>query len=157
MLRMDVEDAEVIKQHAAREYPNECCGALVGLVAGEAKQVREVVPLPNLRSDPQRSREFVPLEDPGHESARNRYFIDPIDLLRVVKSARAQGLEVVGYYHSHPDQPAQPSTHDRELAWPGYCYLIVAVIHGKPGEMTCWKLAGDGRAFEPEPLEWVKP
>jgi hypothetical protein len=97
------------------------------------------------------------LEDPRCESARNRYFIDPIDLLRVIKDARSRDLEILGYYHSHPDQPAQPSTHDRELAWPGYSYLIVEVLGGEPQEMTCWVLPGEGGRFAPEPVEWLKP
>jgi proteasome lid subunit RPN8/RPN11 len=155
MLRLDSKHAEAIRQHAIGDYPCECCGVLLGLVEGDLRRVRDVVPLPNLRIDPQRSGGLLPLEDPEHESARNRYFIDPIDLLRVMKEARARGLKVVGYYHSHPDQPAQPSSHDRELAWPGYSYMIVAVEHGAPGELTSWLLPADGGAFEPEPLELV--
>ena len=155
LIRLDSKHAEAIRQHALRDYPRECCGVLLGSTGGGEKLVREVIPLPNLRNDPQRSGEFMPSKDPEHESARNRYFIDPIDLLRVVKEGRSRGLEVVGYYHSHPDQPAQPSTHDRELAWAGYSYLIVAVQHGEPREMTCWNVAGDNCLFEPETLELV--
>jgi proteasome lid subunit RPN8/RPN11 len=157
MLRLDLKQAEAIKQHAVREYPCECCGVLLGSASGGEKLVRNVIPLPNLRRDLPRSGELLPLEDPEHESARNRYFIDPVDLLRVVKVGRSRGLEVVGYYHSHPDQPAQPSAHDRELAWPGYSYLIVTVEHGKPGEVTCWVLPGDRDAFEPEAMELLEP
>jgi proteasome lid subunit RPN8/RPN11 len=157
MLRLNREQADAIRQHAAREYPSECCGVLLGRAEGEVKRVREAVVLPNVRIDPQRAVELLPLKDPEHESARNRYFIDPFDLLRVAKDGRARGLEILGYYHSHPDQPAQPSAHDHELAWPGYSYLIVEVRGGEPQQMTCWRLAGDGRAFEPEPLEWVEP
>jgi proteasome lid subunit RPN8/RPN11 len=157
MLRLSWEQAEAIRQHAIREYPHECCGVLLGSAAGEAKRVREVVPLPNLRADPERSGALLPLEDPRCESARNRYFIDPIDLLRVVKDARSRDLEILGYYHSHPDQPAQPSAHDRELAWPGYSYLIVEVLGGEPQEMTCWVLPDEGGAFKPQPIEWLNP
>ena len=157
MLRLDSKHAEAIRQHAVRDYPRECCGILLGSAEGDLKRVRDVVPLPNLRSDPQRSGELLPLADPEHESARNRYFVDPMDLLRVVKEARTRGLDVVGYYHSHPDQPAQPSAHDREMAWPRYSYLIVAIEHGEPRELTCWVLPGNSDVFEPEPLELVKP
>ena len=157
MLRLDSKHAEAIRQHAVWDYPRECCGVLLGSAEGGVERVIEVVPLPNLRSDPKRSGELLPLRDPEHESARNRYFIDPIDLLRVMKEASTRGLKVVGYYHSHPDQPAQPSTHDRELAWPGYSYLIVAVEQGEPGELTCWTLPGDSDVFEPEPMELLKP
>jgi len=156
VLRLDSKHAEAIRQHAVRDYPRECCGVLLGSAEGDLKRVCDVVPLPNLRSDPQRSGELLPLEDPEHESARNRYFIDPIDLLRVVKEARTRGLEVVGYYHSHPDQPAQPSAHDRELARPGYSYLIVTVEQGEPGLLTCWVLPGGAGDFVPETLEFLK-
>ena len=156
VLRLDSKHAEAIRQHALRDYPRECCGVLLGSAGGGEKLVRDVIPLPNLRNDPQRSGEMPPLEDPEHVSARNRYFIDPIDLLRVVKEARARGLEIAGFYHSHPDQPAQPSTHDRTLAWPGYSYLIVTVERGEPREMTCWVLPAESHAFEPEPMELRK-
>ena len=157
MLKLDSKHAEAIRQHALRDYPRECCGVLLGSAEGDLKRVLDVVPFANLRSNPQRSGKLLPLEDPDHESARNRYLIDPIDLLRVVKEARTRGLAVVGYYHSHPDQPARPSRYDRELAWPGYAYLILAVEHGAPGEMTCWVLPGDGGAFEREDMELLKP
>ena len=157
MLRLGSKHAEAIRQHALRDYPHECCGVMLGMAGGGEKLVRDVIPLPNLRHDLQRSRELLPREDQEQKSARNRYLIDPIDLLRVVKEGRSRGLEVVGYYHSHPDQPASPSTHDHELAWPGYSYLIVTVEHGEPGEMTGWILPGDGGAFEPEPIELLRP
>jgi proteasome lid subunit RPN8/RPN11 len=156
MLRLCLEHAEAIKQHAVREYPGECCGVLLGSAGAGETLVRDVVPVPNLRRHPERTEEWLPPSDPEHESARDRYFIDPMDLLRVVQEARTRGLKVVGYYHSHPDQPAQPSGHDRELAWPGYSYLIVAVHHGEPGEMTCWNVVGGNGPFEPEPLELVE-
>jgi proteasome lid subunit RPN8/RPN11 len=157
MLKLDSKQAEAIRQHALRDYPCECCGVLLGSAEGDWKRVLEVVPLPNLRSDPQRSGKVLPLEDPEHESARSRYLIDPLDLLRVVKEARTRSLEVVGYYHSHPDQPARPSTHDRKLAWPGYSYLIATVEQGKPGALTCWVLPADGDAFELENMELLQP
>ena len=72
------------------------------------------------------------MEDPGRESERNRFLIDPLEQLRVEKDARARGLDVLGYYHSHPDHPARPSNYDREHAWPWYSYVIVSVQRGEP-------------------------
>jgi proteasome lid subunit RPN8/RPN11 len=144
---------EAIRQHAAREYPSECCGVLLGLADGSAKRVREVVALRNLRHDAARAQEFLPLADPWRESERNRYLIDPGDLLKVEKDARQRGLEVLGYYHSHPDHPARPSEYDREYAWPWCSYVIINVAAGRPGDYASWVLASDRSRFEPEPIE----
>lgn len=149
-LRLTEQQREAIRQHGAREYPNECCGILLGHTNGARKEVREVVPLKNLRADRDRAQKFVPLKDPGRESERNRYLIDPADQIKVEKDARARGIEVVGYYHSHPDHPARPSDYDREHAWPWYSYIIVSVQRGEPKELTCWVLSDDRGRFTPE-------
>ena len=114
-----------------RDYPHECCGFLVGRGDGETVTVSRTVPAANLRDD----------------SPRNRFEIDPGDLVQTDRAARAEGLGVVGFYHSHPDAPARPSEFDREHAWPGYCYAIVSVQAGQPKEMRNWKLAEDRQAF----------
>ena len=144
---------ESIRQHGAREYPSECCGVLLGKVEGTAKQVTEVVPLKNLRHDPARAQELLPLDDPGRETERNRFLIDPLDQLRVEKDARARGLDVVGYYHSHPDHPARPSVYDREHAWPWYSYVILSVEQGSPQDLTSWVLGEDRSSFSAEEVE----
>jgi len=73
--------------------------------------------------------------------------------LRVEKDARARGLEVLGYYHSHPDHPARPSEYDREHAWPWYSYLIVAVEKGVPRDSRSWVLSEDRSVFHAEQIE----
>ena len=93
---------EVIRQHGAKDYPSECCGILLGHADGDRKEVTEVVPLQNLRRDPERAQALLPLEAPGSESERNRFLIDPRDQIRVEKDARARGLEMLGYYHCIP-------------------------------------------------------
>jgi len=145
-----------IYQHGARDYPSECCGVLLGRVEGDAKHVAEVVGLKNLRHDPSRAQELLPVDDPGRETRRNRFLIDPLDQLRVEKDARTRRLEVLGYYHSHPDHPARPSIYDREHAWPWYSYVIVSVERGFARDLTCWVLAEDGRDFCPEQVEVVE-
>jgi proteasome lid subunit RPN8/RPN11 len=117
--------------------------------------VGEIVPLKNLRNDPVRAQELLPLDDPGRETERNRFLIDPLDQLRVEKEARVSGLEVLGYYHSHPDHPARPSNYDREHAWPWYSYLIVSVERGVAKDLTCWVMAEEGGMFYPEQVEVV--
>ena len=152
-LRLLPEQVDAIHRHAAAEYPNECCGALLGRADGAAKEVAEVVALSNLRHDAARAQELVPLEQPGRESERNRYLIDPREQLRIEKDARARGLSVLGYYHSHPDHPAAPSEYDREHAWPWYSYLIVSVERGDPRDTRSWVLVDDRSRFEAETLD----
>ncbi len=127
-----------IRAHGARAYPHECCGALLG-TSGEdgAKLVRTLLPLDNRREG---------------DAARTRFLITAEDVLWAMKQARAQGLDIIGYYHSHPDHPAQPSEFDREHAWPGYSYIIVAVAHGKPQDATSWVLADDRSRFLAEEM-----
>src|SRR5689334_18995272 len=69
------------------------------------------------------------------------------------KAANAQGLEVIGWYHSPPDHPARPSEYDREHAWPWYSYVIVSVRAGVAQEMTSWRLKNDRSEFEEERIE----
>jgi len=128
---------------------------LLGKVEGDAKHVAEVVALKNLRHDPNRAQELLPVDDPGRETERNRFLIDPLDQLRVEKDARARGLEVLGYYHSHPDHPARPSIYDRKHAWPWYSYVIISVEQGVPKDLTSWVLAEDRWAFRAEQVEIV--
>jgi proteasome lid subunit RPN8/RPN11 len=155
-LKLDHAQTEAIRRHGSNDYPNECCGVLLGSANGTSKEVHEVVGLLNLRSDPQRAQELLPLEQPGRESERNRFLIDPLEQLRVEKDARARGLDVLGYYHSHPDHPARPSEYDRDHAWPWYSYLIVSVERGEARDMTSWVLADDRSRFNPEQVDVMK-
>ena len=155
-LRVNEAQREAIRRHGARDYPSECCGVMLGTVNGVCKVVGEIVPLKNLRKDPARARQLLPLHDPAKETALNRFLLDPLDQLRVEKDARARGLEVLGYYHSHPDHPARPSFSDRENAWPWYSYVIVSVERGSAKDLTSWVLAEDGAMFCPEPVEVVE-
>lgn len=152
-LKLSRELEDKIRDHGARDYPNECCGVLLGQTNGDAKEVQEVVALQNLRTDSSRAQEILPVEDRGRETERNRFLIDPIEQLRVEKDARVRGLEVLGYYHSHPDHPARPSEYDREHAWPWYSYVILSVRAGRPEEITSWVLSDDRARFLAEPLD----
>lgn len=138
-LWMSKELAEQIRSHGASAYPHECCGALIGREAAgsEARQVLRLFPLVNRRDD----------------SPRNRFSVSAEDVRDAEKASLKQGLEVVGWYHSHPDHPATPSEFDREHAWPWYSYIIVSVQQGAPAEMTSWRLTDDRRDYLPEPIE----
>ena len=136
---------ERIGQHGAETFPHECCGALLGhdgafeeQAAGSlSREVLELFPLVNRRDD----------------SPRNRFAVTAEDVLAAEKAARKRGLDVVGWYHSHPDHPARPSQFDREHAWPWYSYIIVSVMSGKPADMTSWRLNDDRRDYTPERIE----
>ncbi len=132
-------DAE-IRAHGAADYPDECCGFLVGRADGEMVAVARTVPAANLRDD----------------SPRNRFEIDPGDLVKTDRAARAEGLGVVGFYHSHPAAPARPSEFDREHAWAGYCYVIVSVMSGQPKEMRSWRLTDDHAHFEEDEIQMTE-
>jgi proteasome lid subunit RPN8/RPN11 len=134
--------AEKIRAHGAETYPHECCGALLGRdsEAMDTNRVREVLAL-------------FPLVNRRDDSPRNRFSVTAEDVLAADKAAQAQKLEVVGWYHSHPDHPARPSQYDRDHAWPWYSYMIVSVQNGAPQHMTSWRLNDDRQEFSPEGIE----
>lgn len=123
-----------IRDHGARDYPHECCGAMLGSDMEAGRQVRSLFPLINRRDD----------------SPRNRFSITPEDFRAADRAASERGLDLIGWYHSHPDHPARPSEFDREHAWPWYSYVIVSVAAGAPQNLTSWRLLDDRTEFEPE-------
>jgi proteasome lid subunit RPN8/RPN11 len=134
-LHFSEEIARGIRDWGARDYPNETCGALLG-VDGERREVRALFPLTNRRDD----------------SPRNRFAVTAQDFKDAERAAAEQGLELIGWYHSHPDHPARPSEFDREHAWPWFSYIIVSVHAGKPLDMTSWRLADDRTHYLPEEI-----
>ena len=130
-------DLEAIGRHGEASYPEECCGFLIGRAGEEETVVERIVSVANERQD----------------SRHNRFLIHPETVLAAHQEARAAGLDVVGYYHSHPDHPARPSEFDREHAWPGLSYVIVSVAGGKVAEARSWRLSDDRDRFEEEAIE----
>lgn len=149
MIELSPGDLARIRAHGESTYPEECCGILVGSVertAGEngaalARVVR-LVGAENTREQ---------------ENRHNRYLIPPEVILRTEREARAEGLDVVGYYHSHPDHPSRPSDFDRDHAWPGYSYLIVSVREGRARDERSWRLSNDRSRFDEEPIRTPEP
>lgn len=125
-----------IGAHGSERYPHECCGALLGRDEDGSREVIELLPLGNRRQD----------------SPRNRFELAAEDVLLAEKAARQKGLELLGWYHSHPDAPARPSEFDREHAWPWYSYIIVSVRRGGAREMTSWRLLDDRSGYHPETI-----
>jgi proteasome lid subunit RPN8/RPN11 len=142
--------AEKIRAHGAGTYPHECCGALLGRDSGV---VSESDRGKSLQAPAREILQLFPLVNRRDDSPRNRFSVTPQDVLEAEKAASAQGLEVVGWYHSHPDHPARPSEYDRDHAWPWYSYIIVSVQNGAPQDMTSWRLNDDRAEFSPEGIE----
>ena len=140
-LKISSELADKIRSHGAQTYPHECCGALLGRDAevGDRRVYRVIHAL-------------HPLVNRRDDSPNNRFSVTSQDVLDAEKAARQQGLEVVGWYHSHPDHPARPSQYDRDHAWPWYSYIIVSVANRIPEELTSWRLADDRTEFECEEI-----
>lgn len=149
MLRMEQAQFDAIRQHGEETYPNECCGVLLGHADKGVHAVVEAVRAGNIRTD----------------SARNRYQIAPQELIHIQRNARQQGLDIVGFYHSHPDHPAQWSKTDlREAHWFGCSYVITSVVRDGAGETArcraaetnSFLLAGTGeedKRLESQPIE----
>jgi proteasome lid subunit RPN8/RPN11 len=143
-LKISAEIAQQIRQHGAQTYPHECCGALLGRDdadgdVGVQFPMREIVAL-------------FPLTNRREDSPHNRFSVTAEDVRDAEKAAREKKLDVVGWYHSHPDHPARPSQYDREHAWPWYSYVIVSVANGKPVEMTSWRLSDDRSEYACEEI-----
>ena len=150
-LRIPNGAVEVIRKHGRESYPNECCGILVGKAGDSGREVLQAVPVANLRLNAEEADRLLPRESVDFESERNRFLIDPKEQIRIERETRESGLEVLGYYHSHPDHPARPSNYDRDHGWPWYSYVILSVIQGNPEEMTSWVLKDDRSGFDSEP------
>src|SRR2546426_9700179 len=127
-----------IGQHGERDYPFECCRLLIGRFdANSRKAVMETYPISNAREE---------------EKKRNRFLITPEELMRGEKYAREKSLDVVGFYHSHPDDRAVPSKYDLDHAWPTYSYIVVAVEKGLAADLRSWEMETDRSRFNEEEI-----
>jgi proteasome lid subunit RPN8/RPN11 len=127
-LVLDAGIAQAIRRHGEETYPHECCGALVG----RNNFASAVVALPNTTE----------------EGPRRRFLVRPADYRLAEQRAGELGGELMGFYHSHPDHPAQPSQYDLDHAWPNFAYVIVSVAAGAAADMTVWWLKDDRTTFE---------
>jgi proteasome lid subunit RPN8/RPN11 len=135
MIRLPKEQLAEIREHGVRDYPYECCGLLLGRFSEDGKSVKETYPISNAREE---------------SAKRNRFLITPEELMKGERYARSRDLEVVGFYHSHPDSPAVPSKYDLEHAWPTYSYIIVSTSEGQSGDLFSWEQEADRSRFNPE-------
>jgi proteasome lid subunit RPN8/RPN11 len=125
-----------ISELGAAAYPNEGCGVLIGRFAGRRVEVIDATSGTNLNTD----------------RSRDRYLLDPADIVRADREARGRDLDVVGFWHSHPDHPARPSQFDTDHAWLDYVYVIVNTTSAGSGDLNGFTLAEDGGPFEQLPV-----
>ncbi len=138
MIQLTDSQRTEIAAHGERDYPYECCGLLLGSFAeGGLKAIAEVYPISNAREE---------------EAKRNRFLIRPEELLRGERDAQQKGLEVVGFYHSHPDHPAIPSGYDLDHAWPVFSYIVVSIVAGAARDLRSWELEPDRSRFSEEEI-----
>ena len=138
MLRLARQAAADIRAAGAEAYPNECCGVMFGREEEGDHVVEALRPIVNAR-------------EAGEQY--HRFLITAEEMMQAELAARRLGLEIVGFYQSHPDHPARPSDYDREHALPFYSYVIVRVAGGEPGPMTSWRLRPSREAFDGEAVE----
>ena len=152
MIALSPTVAAAIAAHAEATYPNECVGLLFGRLTGDEKIAERAHAVENTWAGQ------VALTDAEHaHSQRDRFYLDARDYLRADRAARESGLDIVGCYHSHPDDQARPSERDRVGAQgvgggPSFSFLIQSVRVGKAAELTSWLLAEDGSQFAEEHL-----
>ena len=129
-----------MKRHGERDYPHECGGLLIGRfdAATNEKSVVELLPMDNASDE---------------ETRHNRVLIVPKDVMRAEKYARSLKLDVVGFYHSHPDDEAIPSQFDLDHALPVWSYIIVSVRTGKAVDLRSWEMENDRTKFNEEKVE----
>ena len=141
MLKLNEQIYDAIRHHGEETYPYECCGVLLGRSADGINEAEDAVPAGNTRTD----------------SPHNRYQIAPHELVKIQRQGRERGLDIVGFYHSHPDHPAQWSKTDfAEAHWLGCSYVITAVEKGVAQATNSFLLTGnceDDKAFQGEAVE----
>ena len=127
MLKVSQAVYDALRAHGEETYPHECCGGLLGQMDGDTRIVTSTARAGNTRTD----------------SAHNRYNIDPKDLIRIQREGRDRGEDIVGFYHSHPDHPAQWSQTDfAEAHWFGCSYVITGVKNGRATITNSFELSG---------------
>ena len=130
MLQIARKDYDALRAHGEETYPYECCGVLLGQMTDDGTRVvTSTARCGNTRTD----------------SAHNRYNIDPKEIVRIQRQGRERGEDIIGFYHSHPDHPAQWSQTDfAEAHWIGCSYVITSVAKGKADVTNSFELTGAG-------------
>lgn len=128
---------DAIRAHAEQTYPYECGGMLLGTFGSDGQKA---------------VNDTLPLENSSEENQTNRVLILPKDVLKAEMRARESGVDLVGYYHSHPEDGAVPSQYDLDHALPVWSYVIVSVLGGKAVDMKSWVMRNDRSRFDEEEI-----
>ena len=134
-IALKASDLEAIRHHGEETFPHECCGFILGTSEKDGKIAVELASADNAREE---------------EAKHHRFLISPENFMETEKRAREKSLDIIGFYHSHPNAEARPSTYDRDHAWPWYSYLIVSVDSEGAQKTTSWVLNEDRSGFEEE-------
>jgi len=138
MLQLSSELNNNIRSAGEATYPNECCGIILGEIKDDGTKIAKRTVEINNSSE--------------NEEQYHRFLITPEEMFKAERIARAEKLEIIGFYHSHPDHPSKPSGYDKDHALPFYSYVIVSVDKGKAQILTSWELADDRADFTQEEL-----
>jgi proteasome lid subunit RPN8/RPN11 len=165
MIKLSARNLAEIRRHAEREYPHECCGLLIGRIEadGRMRVVAETYPVANEFNHNALNQAFndatEDADDDGSsevktEERHQRMLIPPLEYARAERQSSAEGLGVVGNYHSHPDHGAVPSQFDLEhlAPWPTMSYIVVSVQRGQAVDVRSWELATDRSRFDEEEI-----
>ena len=137
MITIGRQHIDAITAHAERDYPHECGGLLLGHLDGDTKTVVETLPMENTADVDRR---------------HDRILIEPRALFKAERAARERGLDVIGYYHSHPDDEAIPSQFDLDHALPVWSYIIASVRDRKVVDLRSWQMENDRSVFNAEEM-----
>lgn len=111
MLYLKKEDYEKILAHCKGGLPNEACGLIGGTIEGDKRSIQKVYLLTNI------------------DQSNEHFSMDPKEQLAAVKDMRANGLKLLGNFHSHPESPSRPSEEDKRLAYDSKVnYLILSLM-----------------------------
>jgi proteasome lid subunit RPN8/RPN11 len=127
-----------IQAHAEENFPEECCGALIGT------------------SGPSQIIEARRVRNTNFGSRNRRYNIDPLEYMKIEEEVEEEGLEILGIYHSHPDHPSRPSEFDLNNALPNFSYLIYSIYNGEGKKLTSWRLTPSRQEFIEEQIKMVE-
>ncbi|HNJ05970.1 MAG TPA: M67 family metallopeptidase [Leptospiraceae bacterium] len=137
MITLSQIHSEEIKSHGREAFPEECCGAMLGVVDTEGGKI---------------TKKIVRIENTMSENRHRRFSITPDDYRQLESLAKSENLTLLGFYHTHPDHPAQPSQTDLSFAWPFFSYIILSVLKGNPDIMNSFELDLDTEKFKDESI-----
>ena len=141
MITLSEQQVASIEAHAERTYPNECGGMLLGSFGNDGRKT---------------VTEVFPLENASTENQQNRVLLLPKDVLRAERHARETRVDVIGYYHSHPEDEAVQSQYDLDHSLPVWSYIIVSVREVKAVDIRSWQMEDDRSRFNEEQIERIK-